>query len=264
MKSQCSCCELQQSWLQGLYPVYSIASLVSDVSQSLRSAGCTQRRSHVGWIGLDITRKWLWLSEPATHSPDVMPDPVPCRLTLSSLHRTILIHAWDKAMRCQRAATIVRLQYPYVIPTRCLYNLLVIREKGWQFLFSEIGRGSLGLSISDYSTCWNSFWHALALQSPIPSGACCAGMATWRNEWFGENTPWSVGRLGYDRKVMVEFKPCRSLYRSDMNEWWKLYKIAEPWKRTNVLVRSYETRVDIIKRRTIGSKTYNEEKTKRI
>lgn len=28
MKSQCSCCELQQSWLQGLYPVYSIASLV--------------------------------------------------------------------------------------------------------------------------------------------------------------------------------------------------------------------------------------------
>ena len=44
----------------------------------------------------------------------------------------------------------------------------------------------------------------------------------------GRSVALVVSGYSYYRKVMVEFKPCRSLYRSGMNESWKLYKTAEP------------------------------------
>lgn len=76
-----------------------------------------------------------------------MLDLVSCGLPLNGPHRTVLIHARDKAVRCQRAATgaIVRsmfLQFfPRITYLVCIY-LLIVREESRQFLLSKVCRRS--------------------------------------------------------------------------------------------------------------------------
>lgn len=124
-----------------------------------------------------------------------MPDPVPCRLTLSGFHRTVLIHARDKAMRCQRAATYnCQIPIPICDPDTVLITYSSSEKKAGNSSFRKLVGGPLE-SISDYSTT-RSLHARDDSQFPILSVACCAGMATWRNEWFAESTPWSVGSFG--------------------------------------------------------------------